>query len=67
MTLLAIWTLVIFLLVAARVLSAAVEDDRLEVSVGPCFIIHTACWTTAASHPAEPGRNAYIHKLRLTH
>lgn len=53
--------------VAARILDAVVEDDRLTVSVEPCFVIHSTCWTTSPDHPAEPERNIYIHKLRLTH
>jgi len=52
--------------VAASVLFAGVVDDRLTVTVEPCFIIHHTAWTVGADHPCEPQRNRYVHKLRLS-
>jgi hypothetical protein len=56
--------------VAARILGASVEgsppNDRLTLTVEPCFVIHHTVWTLPPDDPAAPERNTYVHKLRLS-
>jgi len=53
--------------VACVVMGAGVVDERLVVRVEPCFLIHPTVWTVAPDGGgADPERNLYIHKLRLS-
>jgi hypothetical protein len=54
--------------VACVVMGAQLVDNRLTVRVEPCFIIHPTVWTVAPAPGggANPERNLYIHKLRLS-
>ncbi|MBN2577857.1 MAG: hypothetical protein JXB10_02615 [Pirellulales bacterium] len=53
---------------ACRVMGAGVVDRRLVVQVEPCFLIHHTLWTRSPdpNDPANPERNLYLHKLRLS-
>lgn len=55
--------------VACNVLSAEAPDseNRLKVTVEPCFVIHHTTWTVAPDDASGPPRNTYVHKLRLSH
>lgn len=53
---------------ACTVLGAQIVDNRLTVTVEPCFLIHHTAWTVPPSDPNFPAglqRNLYIYKLRL--
>jgi hypothetical protein len=54
--------------VACTVLGAELADQRLAVAVEPCFLIHHTVWTVPPNpdDPANPLRNPYIYKLRLS-
>ena len=55
--------------VACTILSTAMIDNRLTVTVEPCYMIHHTAWTiapSAAYAPAGLAHNLYIYKLRLS-
>ena len=54
--------------VACVLLGAWLADNRLAIAVEPCFLIHHTAWTAPPNplDPANPPRNLYIYKLRLS-